>query len=138
MHLVRKLKAGDLYLSTPYPDPMKNRPFRERLGFAVAGLRAGWRREYSLRTHVVFGGLATAALCVLRPAPIWWAVVVLVIAVVLALELVNSAVEGVIDLLHPELHPEIKIIKDMVAGAVLVISGAALLVALLLVIDCWT
>ena len=113
---------------------MKNRPFRQRIGFAIAGLKAGWQREHSLRTHGVFAGLAGAALLILRPEPVWWALVTVVVTLVVALELVNSAIEGIIDLLHPDLHPEIKIIKDMVAGAVLVISLAALVVALALLI----
>jgi diacylglycerol kinase (ATP) len=113
---------------------MKNRPFSERLGFALAGLKAGWRRERSFRTHIVFAVLAALALVVLQPPPVWWALVAVVIALVMALELVNSAVETIIDLLHPDRHPEIKVVKDMVAGAVLTISLAALVVALALVI----
>jgi diacylglycerol kinase (ATP) len=58
-----------------------------------------------------------------------------VVALVLAMELVNSAIEAVIDLLHPERHEEIRAAKDMVAGAVLLISLAALIVALSLVIE---
>lgn len=114
---------------------MKNRNFVERLGFAVAGLVAGARRERSVRTHLVFAGLAGVALLVLRPAPMWWALVAIVVALVLAMELVNSAVETVIDRLHPERHEEMRIAKDMLAGAVLVISLAALVVALMLMID---
>jgi diacylglycerol kinase (ATP) len=114
---------------------MKNRPFRQRLGFALAGLKAGWQRERSFRTHVVFAGLALIALLILRPAPLWWGLVAVVIALVLALELVNSAMESIIDLLHPDQHPEIKAVKDMVAGAVLTISIAALVVALAMVLD---
>lgn len=114
---------------------MKNRPFRERLGFAVAGIAAGWRREKSLRTHCVFAALAAVALLILRPAPLWWALVTVTIALVLALELINSAIEGVIDLLHPQLHPEVKIIKDMVAGAVLIASLAALVTAAAMLLD---
>ena len=114
---------------------MKNRPFHIRLRFALAGLTAGWRRERSLRTHVMFAALAGVALVVLRPAPVWWALVAVTCGLVIALELVNAAIEGVIDLLHPDLHPEIKVIKDMAAGAVLVLSSAALLVALALIVD---
>ncbi len=113
---------------------MKNRPFADRLRFAMAGIAAGWQRERSLRTHLVFAILAVVALVVLRPPPVWWALVTVVIAVVIALELVNAAIEAAIDLLHPGLHPEVKAIKDMVAGAVLVISLAALLVALALLV----
>ena len=116
---------------------MKNRPFRERVGFALAGLKEGWRRERSLRTHMLFAAAALVALVILQPAPVWWALFAVIIALVIALELLNSALEGVIDLLHPGLHPEIKVIKDMVAGAVLAISVAALASALALVVDKW-
>ena len=113
---------------------MKNRSLLARIGFAVAGWRAAWARERSFRTQIGFAGLALLALLMLRPSPIWWALVALICALVLALELINSALEGLIDLLHPAIHPEIKVIKDMLAGAVLAISCAALVVALALAI----
>jgi diacylglycerol kinase (ATP) len=114
---------------------VKNRPFRVRLGFALTGIRACWRGEASFRAQTRLAGLAVAALLVLRPAPVWWAVVVICCALVLALELVNSALETVIDRLHPEVHPSIGLAKDMLAGAVLVMSFASLLVALAMVMD---
>ena len=114
---------------------LKNRPFRHRLMFALAGLREAWRRESSLRTHGMFAGFAFVALAILRPSAVWWAVVVVVVALVIALEMLNAAIEAVIDLLHPNEHPEIKFAKDAVAGAVLTISIAALCVALALVVD---
>ena len=120
---------------TPEPPSLKNRPFPERVRFASAGLAAGWRRESSFRTHCVFAGLALLALLVLRPAPVWWALVAVTVALVLALELLNAALEGMIDLLHPGHHAEVKAVKDMAAGAVLMISIGALVVALALVID---
>ena len=73
-------------------------------------------------------------LAIVRPAPIWWALTGTVVALVLALELLNSAMEAVIDLLHPGQHAEIKAAKDMLAGAVLFISAAAIVVALCLFI----
>lgn len=113
---------------------MKNRSLLARIGFAVAGWRAAWTRERSFRTQVGFAGFALLALLMLRPSPIWWAIVAVTCALVLALELINSALEGLIDLLHPAIHPEIKVIKDMLAGAVLAISCAALVVALALAV----
>lgn len=114
---------------------MKGRPFLQRMGFALGGLRAGWSREASFRTQAMMAVAALISLVVLRPAPIWWAVTVLVVAIILALELLNSAIEGLIDLLHPGLHPEIKAVKDMVAGAVLITSLAALAIGIALVVD---
>jgi hypothetical protein len=54
------------------------------------------------------------------------------VALVLAIELVNSAFEALVDHLHPDIHPEIRIIKDMVAGSVLLSAIGAVLVGLLL------
>lgn len=116
---------------------MKGRPLHERLGFAVEGLRTGFRRERSFRTHVVAAIAAAALLVVLRPAPVWWGLVAVVVALVLSLELLNSAIEAVIDLLHPGLRPEIKAAKDMVAGAVLTISIAALVVAGAMIVEAY-
>ena len=114
---------------------MKNRPFRERLGFALAGLSECWRKEASFRTHVVLGSMTIVALLLLRPAPVWWALVGLVIALVLAFELINSILERLIDHLHPEVHSEIGHIKDMASGAVLLISIGALAVAAALLVE---
>jgi undecaprenol kinase len=114
---------------------VKNRPFRERLGFAAEGIRTGWRRENSFRSQTRLGVLAAAGLLVLRPAPIWWGLVAVTVALVLALELLNSAMEAVIDLLHPSIHPSVKVAKDMLAGAVLAISIAALVVAAAMVVE---
>jgi undecaprenol kinase len=108
---------------------MQNRPFSERTGFALAGLRHCWQSESSFRAHIRFAALASLAMIALRPAPVWWALVGLVIVLVLAFELINSALERLIDHLHPEIHPEIGIVKDMASAAVLLISGGALIVA---------
>ncbi len=114
---------------------MKGRPLSERMGFALAGLRTGWRREASFRSHIGCASAAVVALLVLRPVAIWWALVAVTVAIVLARELLDSALEGVIDLLHPGLHAEIGAVKDMLAGAVLIAAMAALVVAAAMVID---
>lgn len=108
---------------------MKNLSLWRRFGFAREGLVAAWRRERSVRTQVLCAAGAGATLLILRPAPVWWALVVLTCACVLATEILNSALEALIDRLHPEQHPEIKAVKDMAAAAVLVIAMAALAVA---------
>lgn len=114
---------------------MKNRAFGERLTFALRGIGVAFRREASLRLQRWFALAALAALVVLRPAPVWWAIVFLSIVVVLALELMNTALELVIDRLHPDVHPMIGQAKDCAAGAVLLASLGALAVALALVTD---
>jgi undecaprenol kinase len=108
---------------------MKNRSDRERLRYALAGVKGCWRSEASFRNHVWRGGLALLAMLAVRPAPLWWALAGLAVALILALELVNSAFERLIDHLHPEIHPEIGFIKDLAAGSVLMVNLGALAVA---------
>lgn len=112
---------------------MKNQSFTRRLGFALAGIRTAWRTENSFKFQVVATFAALGALLWWRPAPLWWAIMALVVAAVLAAELFNTAIEHLADHLHPEQHPDIKIVKDCAAGAVLVASAAAVAVAFVFV-----
>lgn len=111
---------------------MKNRRFAERLGFAAAGLRLVFAREKSFRTQCALALAAALATLILRPGPIWSALVTLAIALVLALDLVNSALEYLLDHLHPELAREIGAAKDAAAASVLVASLAAAAVGALM------
>jgi undecaprenol kinase len=111
---------------------VKNRPFRERLMFALNGLGVGWRRESSIRTQTALALFAVIVLIVLRPPLVWWAIIALMISFVLAAELMNSAFEALVDHLHPERHPEIRVIKDVASGAVLLTSIGGLVVGFLL------
>jgi diacylglycerol kinase (ATP) len=114
---------------------MKNQSFARRLTFAFAGLRAAWRTESSFKVHVLATAAVLIALVWWQPPALWCAVIVLTVAAVLAAELVNTSIESLADHLHPEQHLEIKIVKDCAAGAVLVVSLAALAVAAAFVYD---
>ena len=114
---------------------MKNQSFPRRFAFALAGIRMAWRTESSFKVHVVAAFAAFGALLFWRPAPLWWAIIALVVAAVVAAELVNTAIEHLSDRLHPEQHPHIKVVKDCAAGAVLVATVAALAVAAVFVYD---
>lgn len=116
---------------------MKNRPFHQRLNFALDGIRAAWKGEASFRIQafcvvVLIGGLAW-----LRPAPLWWAILLTVTGLVLAAELINTALERVIDHLHPEQHPMMKVAKDCAAGAVLVAALTAIAVFSAFLAEAW-
>jgi diacylglycerol kinase (ATP) len=107
----------------------KNLSFGKRLRFAIAGLAHGLSSERSVRTQVFCFVLVLIGMAILRPAPIWFALVLLASAAVVAAELFNTAVEHLADHLHPELHPSIRIVKDCAAAGVLVAVLGAIGVA---------
>ena len=112
----------------------KNKPFLSRLRFALAGVTHALRAERSLRTQMTALLLILIVLALLRPAPLWWALIILAGSAVLAAEMFNTAVERLADHLHPDLHPEIRLVKDYAAGGVLITSAGALGVAIAMLI----
>ena len=111
----------------------KNQPFARRLGFALAGLQAGFRTESSLRTQALAFALLCVALWILRASAVWWAIGFLASAAVLAAEFFNTALERLADHLHPAEHDSIRAVKDSAAAAVLIVAlgAVAAFVALL-------
>jgi diacylglycerol kinase (ATP) len=112
----------------------KNQSFVRRLRFAANGLVHALGVERSMRIHTLALLLVAIALIIVRPGPVWWALVALSSAVVIAAELFNTAIEHLADHLHPDVHPQIRIVKDCAAAAVLVASSGALAVAAALIV----
>src|SRR5262249_5441143 len=106
-----------------------------RLRFALAGIAHALRSEYSFRFQALALLGVFVALAIIRPRPLWWAIVLLSASSVLAAELFNTALERLADHLHPDLHPDIRIVKDCAAAAVLVTVLGALAVAAALCIE---
>ena len=69
---------------------MKNRPFLQRLGFAMFGISVAWRREHSFRTQVMIGIAATVFTAVMAPSLIWAAGVALSSVVIAACTALTS------------------------------------------------
>jgi diacylglycerol kinase (ATP) len=106
----------------------KNQSFLARLRFARAGLTHAVASENSLKFQVAACGVMVIVLAIVRPEPIWWALVLLASGAVIAAELFNTAIELLADHLHPETHANIRIVKDCAAGAVLVAAITAVAV----------
>ena len=114
---------------------MKNQPLLYRLQYAWTGIITSWHRENSFRVHVTASIFVLVVLCLVRPEPVWWAMLLLTCGLVLTLELVNTAIERLADHLHPEIHPALKTTKDALAGAVLVASLVAILIFIAFLIE---
>lgn len=110
---------------------MKNQHFIKRLGFALNGISEVFKSEASFRTQVILGFGAIGYFAWLEVTVIWWGLLLLIVACILAAELFNTAIEKLMDHLHPETHPKVKVIKDLAAGGVLILSLAAIFVGLI-------
>ncbi|GIX03721.1 MAG: diacylglycerol kinase [Planctomycetaceae bacterium] len=112
---------------------MKQPGFWMSLQHACRGLKAAVVGEKNIRIHLMAALLAMSTGVVMRLNTWEWALLVGTIAAVLTTELLNTALEQIVDLISPGYHPQAGLIKDVAAGAVLVMSlGAAILGSLIL------
>lgn len=116
-------------------DVNKNLPFFRRFSFALQGLRTAWSGESSFRTHVIIAALVLAAGVILRPAPVWWALLALAVGIVMGAELFNTALERLADHVQPKFDEEIKAVKDVAAGAVLIATLTAIVIGAAFLVD---
>jgi len=109
---------------------LKSRNFFESFGHALNGIRAVAARERNFRFQLIMAIAAVVACIIFQVYALHFMMVALAIFFVLAMELVNTAIEAVIDLVcGGKPHPLAKIAKDASAGAVLLASAFAVVVA---------
>lgn len=100
--------------------------FFRSLTRAGNALVAAVREERNFRLLAVASAAAVISSLGLGVRGWEFGIVVLACATVLALELVNSALERLVDMVQPRVHHYAGTIKSMLAAAVLVAAGAAL------------
>lgn len=106
--------------------------FQKSVRHALRGIAVVFRTEQSFRVQTL------AAVLVLLLAG-WfsvtfyeWIVLLILIGTVLSLELINSIFERIVDSFKPRLHPMVREVKDIMAGAVLVMSLLAMVVGVMI------
>lgn len=101
--------------------------FFAAFGHATRGILRAFRgRNFTVMVLVAIAVVVTGLVVGLGPRR--WVAVTLCIGIVLAAEMFNTAIEGLADQVHPDAHPAIRNVKDVAAGAVLVLAVAAAIV----------
>ncbi len=102
------------------------------MGFALRGALLLIRTEASIKVQVFLVILVTAAGFYFQISNVEWILQVLSIALVMGIEGVNTAVEKMSDYVQPKFDKRIGLIKDISAGAVLLVSVGAVIVGLII------
>ncbi len=111
----------------------KNRELIASLEFALTGIFTAFKEERNMRKHALSAILAIVAGFLFGISVTEWLFLLLSVSLVIAFEIMNSALENVVDLAS-DYHFSMlaKNAKDMAAGAVLIISGFALVTGLII------
>ena len=108
--------------------PRVHPSFIHSLTHALHGLLHIVEHERNARVHLASAILAFLLGVVLKVSATELAAVFFAVILVFLAEIFNTAIERTLDLIDIEENPRIKLIKDMAAGAVLVATGAAVLI----------
>ena len=113
---------------------MKITHLPKSLSHAFRGLKHVFFQEANFQVQLA---VAIVIFALMIFFPLSWnerIIILLLIFSVLILEIVNSAVEQLVDLVKPRLSPQVKLVKDMMAAAVLSSSFAAMVIGTIIFI----
>lgn len=108
--------------------------FLKSFQFALRGLRYAIKNEKNFQNELVVAFLAICAMFYFRVSRPEVIVISTMIIAVLVMEMLNTIVERIIDILKPGIHPYARLIKDLMAASVLLISILALIIGLIIFI----
>ena len=102
--------------------------------YASEGVFYSFKKGTHFKIHVIAAILVTILGIIYSISTSQWLAIILIISAVISAEIINTAIEETCDILHPELHPKAKLAKHCAAGAVLILSIAAIIIGLVIFI----
>jgi diacylglycerol kinase len=110
---------------------IKIRKMLRSFGYAAEGLLVLFRYENNARFHLLAAIVVMVTGIGFDIDSKEWALIALAIGGVWVAEAFNTALEKLCDLVSPDFHPQVKAVKDLAAAGVLVMSGVALVIGVL-------
>lgn len=98
------------------------------MGHAVNGICFAAAHERNFRIHMMAFAVVVLFGFVFNISSLEWIAILICVGMVYTTEIINSAIEKSWDYLEPEHHAVAKIVKDLMAGAVLFSAAIALFV----------
>ena len=109
---------------------MNLKKLRKSFSYAFRGLGFVFRHEQNFRIQIFCGIIALLAAFVLHISSTRFMILLFTCTLVLILECINTAIEGVSDIVKPRLSEQVEMIKDIMAGAVLLASFFAVIIGI--------
>lgn len=107
---------------------MPLRKWVESANYAIEGILHAVKTQRHLRYHLCTALLILLLSLFLGISQFEFIAIAIIVIIVLGVEMLNTAVEATVDILFKEYDTRAKIIKDIAAGAVLIVSIGAVVV----------
>lgn len=99
---------------------------------AAKGIKYVFKREQNFRLQILMAVIVLIVMFFFQLRKHEMVVIMLLILLVMILELLNSALEAFTDVVKPRLDQQVEIIKDIMAGVVLLASLGAMVIGLII------
>src|SRR3989344_8481947 len=107
---------------------------QKSFGYAIEGIIYSFKKGTHFKIHVAAAIIVVILGIGYSISTFEWLIVILISSAVISAETANTAIEETCDLLHPNIHPRAKLAKHCAAGAVLILSIAAIIIGLIIFI----
>lgn len=104
----------------------------EKFMVALRGIKKVFMTELSFRIHVAIAVILIIINFMIGMSGLEWIIVILVLGSVMAAEIFNTAVEDMMDVYSRKYDDKIKDIKDISAGAVLLLTIISVIIGLII------
>lgn len=111
---------------------MKKLSFYRSVQNALRGVGVMIRSERNFQIEVLALLLNVFLIIFLKLSPTHSAMILMVCFAVLSAEMLNTAIEKLCDFVHPDFSKSIGIIKDLAAGAVVLLASISVIVGVLI------
>ncbi|NQZ29007.1 MAG: diacylglycerol kinase family protein [Mycoplasmatales bacterium] len=102
--------------------------------YALIGLWITIKEEKSLLMHIFITTIVVGLGVWVKLSLINWSILIITIAIVMGFEVLNTAMEALVDMISFQYNLKVKKVKDIAAGATLLVAIAAIIVGMLIFI----
>ncbi|MCP4337175.1 MAG: diacylglycerol kinase family protein [Mycoplasma sp.] len=106
----------------------------QKFMYAIIGIWITIKEERSLLSHLIISVIVIGLGVSVRLSLNRWAILILTISIVIGFEVINTSVEALVDMISFRYNLKVKKVKDIAAGATLVVSIAAFAIGLIIFI----
>ncbi len=107
---------------------------QQKFLYALIGLWVTVKEEKSLLTHIFITMIVIGLGVWVKLSLTNWAILVVTISIVMGFEVLNTAMEALVDMISFQYNLKVKKVKDIAAGATLLVAIAAIVVGMLIFI----
>ena len=113
---------------------IENKKIINSFKYAIEGSIASFKSERNMKIHVLATIIVVILGLILKINIVEWCFCIISIVLVISAELLNTAIENIVDMISPEKNEKAKLIKDISAGAVLVLAIGAFIIGMIIFI----